>query len=90
MRNIFAPRLFRSLTLLERMLHALVTFGLPVSILDYLFIDRGEVGWLFGIPLALFGGIVAAIFFAFLEHAFFKVTKRLESKSVKDSTMTPK
>ena len=90
MRNIFAPRSFRSLTLLERILHALLTFGLPVAILDYLFIDRGEVGWLFGIPLALIGGVVAAIFFACLEHAFFKVTKRSESKSVKDSTMTRK
>lgn len=90
MRNIFAPQRFRSLTLLERMLHALVTFGLPVSILDYFFIDRGEVGRLFGIPLALFGGIVATIFLAFLEHAFFKVTKGSKSKGVRDSTVTRK
>ena len=90
MRNIFAPRLFRNLSLLERIFHALVTFGLPVSILDYLFIDRGEVGWLVGIPLALFGGVVVAIFFAFLEHAFFKVTNRSKSKTLKDSTMTRK
>lgn len=66
------------------MLHALVTFGLPVSILDYLLIDREEVGWLFGIPLALLGGIVAAIFFAFLEYAFFKTTKRSERRTMKD------
>lgn len=88
MRNIFAPRLFRNLTLLERVLHTLVTFGLPISILDYLFIDRREVGWLFGIPLALLGGIVATIFFALLEHAFVKFSRRSKSKSVKDSTMT--
>jgi len=86
MRNIFAPRLFRNLSLLERMLHALVTFGLPVSILDYLFFDRGEVGWLFGIALALFGGIVAAIFFALLEHAFFKVTKRTPPSRTKNGS----
>ena len=90
MRNIFAPRLFRDLTLRERLLHALVVFGLPLSILDYLFIDRAEVGWLFGIPLALFGGMVAAIFFVFLEHAFFKAIKRADNKSVKGSTTTSK
>ena len=76
MRNIFAPRLFRSLTLVERVLHTLLTFGLPLAVLDYLFVERGEVGWLFGLPLALLSGIIAAIFFAFLEHAFFKVTRR--------------
>jgi len=87
-RNIFAPRLFRDLSLLERIFHALVTFGLPVSILEYLFVDREDVGWLVGIPLALFGGVVAALFFAFLEHAFFKVTKGSRSKRIKDETTT--
>jgi len=90
MRNIFAPRLFRNLSLLERIFHALVTFGLPLSILDYLFVDHKDFGWLVGIPLALFGGVVVAIFFAFLEHAFFKVTNRSKSKTLKDSTMTRK
>ena len=86
MRNIFAPRLFRNLTLLERMLHALITFGVPFSILDYFFIDRGEDDLLFGIALALFGGIVAAIFFALLEHAFFSVTKRTPTSRTKDGS----
>jgi predicted permease len=90
MRNIFAPRLFRNLSLLERILHALITFGLPVSILDYLFVELRDFGWSVGIALALSGGVVAAIFFALLEHAFFKVTKRRENTSVMDSTTTPK
>jgi predicted outer membrane lipoprotein len=90
MRNIFAPRLFRDLTLLERLVHGLVVFGLPLSLLNYLFIDRAEVGWLLGIPLAFLGGMIAAIFFAFLEHAFFRTTKRPDNKSVKGSTTTPK
>ncbi len=76
MRNIFAPRLFRKLTLLERLLHAFVTFGLPVSILDYFLIDVRELGWLLGIPLAVVGGIVLAIIFALLEHVFFKATAK--------------
>jgi hypothetical protein len=75
---------------LERILHALVTFGLPFSILNYLFVDREDLGWLVGIPLALFGGLVAATFFAVLEHAFFKVTKSSKGKRAKDSTTTPK
>ena len=90
MRNIFAPRLFHSLTLPERMIHALVTFGLPVSCLDYIFIDREQVGLLFGIPLALSGGLIAAVFFALLEHAFFRATKREERDGSKNSTMTPR
>ena len=76
MRNIFAPRFFRDLTLLERLVHALVTFGLPVSILDYFLIDVRELGWLLGIPLALLGGILLAFIFALLEHAFVKATAK--------------
>jgi len=90
MRNIFPPRLFRDLTLLERLIHALVFFGLPLSLINYLFIDRAEVGWLLGIPQALLGGMIAAIFFAFFEHAFFTTVNKRNKKSVKGSTTTAK
>jgi hypothetical protein len=83
MRNIFAPRLFRNLTIPERILHALVIFGLPLSIFDYVTGDLGADAWVLEIPLALFGGIVAAIVLALLEHVFFKVTKRAGSERAK-------
>ena len=86
MRNIFVPRLFRELSLLERIIHTLVTFGLPISLVNYLFVDRKDLGWLVGIPLALLGGVVMAILFALLEQAFFKLTNRSKSKSIKGFT----
>ena len=75
MRNIFAPRLFPNLTFLERVIHAVVTFGIPFAIFDCLFEERSD-DLLFRIALALFGGTVAAIFFAILEHLFFRATKK--------------
>ena len=72
MRNIFAPRLFKSLSFPERLLHVFVTIGIPTMIFDYIKIDGPEEGWIAGLPLAIFGGIVIAIVGAILEHVFIK------------------
>lgn len=69
MRNIFHPRLFRQLSLRERILHSLVTFGVPLSFLDYFLIDYEE-GRLIGLLFAAVGGMLAALVLGMIEHWF--------------------
>jgi hypothetical protein len=76
MRNIFRPRLFRELSLGERILHSIVTVGILLSLTDYLLIERYDVGPLMGIPFALFGGMGVALFVGIAEHFFLKAYRR--------------
>jgi len=55
------------------MLHSLVTFGVPLSFLDYFLIDYEE-GWLIGLLFAGVGGMLAALVLGIIEHGFISLT----------------
>ena len=75
MKKHFLLRPLRELSLRQRIAHGLITFGLPIFLLDILFMEHTE-GWVGNLLIALLGGIVAGICFALIEHAVFVSIKK--------------
>jgi hypothetical protein len=75
MKKNFLLRPLSELSLRQRIVHGLLTFGLPVFLLDVIFLEHTD-SWIGELLIALFGGVIAGITLALLEHAFFRVVKK--------------
>lgn len=80
----FSFRSLRSLSLRQHIFHAVVTFGLPLFIVELFFIDYNNDFWLVNVLLALFIGLLSGVIFGVLEHGFFKGIRKGNRDGMKE------
>ena len=73
--NIFSFRRLPELSFWQRFIHVFVTFGVVLVIADLLFMEQTDL-WVVQLVIAIFGAAVGSVVFAFLEHAFFKMSSK--------------
>jgi len=85
MTNIFSFRRLPELSFWQRLIHVFVTFGVVLVIADLLFMEQTDL-WLAQLIIAIFGAVVGSVVFAFLEHAFFRMSAKRKHDDNKGSS----
>lgn len=81
--NIFSLRRLPELSFWQRLIQVFVTFGVVLVIADLLFMEQTDL-WLGQLVIAIVGAAVGSVVFAFLEHAFFKMSAKRKHDDNKD------
>ena len=71
--QIFRKRM-SNLTFPERLVHVSITFGVPLSCIDF-FSLRGDFG-LLSVILVVAGNVVGVVALALIEHSFYRVMRK--------------